>query len=133
MDKLANVSSGMALPDQIAEEVLLIQEVGVRKYEEFRKERRTEPQTTKAFHGPISRTNIKGFQPNQMEVNVTQNKVVKALEINRVILGMNLTLSSKSEKPIDFEKALQYPLSPIPLSLCNGDGTMFKTNKSDLL
>ena len=34
-DQLVNVSSGVALPDQIAEELLLISEVGARKYEEF--------------------------------------------------------------------------------------------------
>ena len=131
-DKLVNVSSGVALPDQIADELLLISEVGARKYEEFKKERLVEPQT-KCFHAPISRTNIKGFKHNKMKVKLTKSKVCKSLEINRDILGKLLALSSKSGKPIDFEKALEYPLSPIPLSLCNGDGTMRKTNKSDLL
>ena len=42
-------------------------------------------------------------------------------------------MSVQSGKPIDFEKALQYPLSPVPLSLCNADGTMRKTNKCDLM
>ena len=131
-DKLVNVTSGVALSEQDAEELLNISETGKKKYESFKKERLTEPQTKK-FHDPIVRANIKGFQQNKVKLQLKQHKSWKTLEINRDILGKILAISSKSGKVIDFEKALTYPLSPIPLSLCNGDGSMRKTNKSDLL
>ena len=33
---------------------------------------------------------------------------------------------------MDFQKALTYPLAEVPLTLCNADGSMRKTNKSNL-
>ena len=44
-----------------------------------------------------------------------------------------MSISLQQGKTINFEKALEFPLSPIPLSLCNADGSLRKTNKSQLL
>ena len=44
-----------------------------------------------------------------------------------------LSISVKSGKSIDFEKALQHPLSPVPLTFCRADGNMRKIKKSDLI
>ena len=131
-DALINVSSGVPLPNDIADELLSISKVGANRYEQFKNERLVEPQA-KGFHEPISRCKIKGFKHNKVKVSIAKNNVIKSLEVNRDILAKILSISVQSGKPIDFEKALQYPLSPLPLSLCNGDGTMRETNKSDLL
>ena len=56
-----------------------------------------------------------------------------SLKVNRNIIGALLTYSAKSGKVIDLERALMYPLSPIPLSISNGDGTRRVTSKSKLL
>ena len=39
-----------------------------------------------------------------------------------------LALSAKTEKMIDFESALEYPLCSIPLSIANVDGKQPKVN-----
>ena len=43
-----------------------------------------------------------------------------------------ISYQKKIYKLIDFEKALQYPLSPITLSIIYADGTRRKTDKSKL-
>ena len=47
-------------------------------------------------------------------------------------LGTILACSFKLPKIIDLEKALCFPLSPVPLSLANPDGSPCKTTKSQL-
>ena len=44
----------------------------------------------------------------------------KTLKVNHNFIGAFLTYSAKSGKMIDLEKALMYPLSPIPLNILNG-------------
>ena len=45
----------------------------------------------------------------------------KTLKVNHNFVGALLTYSAKSGKVIDLEKALMYPLSPIPLNILNGE------------
>ena len=61
-----------------------------------------------------------------------KDNVVKTIETNRNILGTLLACSFKPQKIIDFEKALCFPLSPVPLSLANPDGSPCKTTKRQL-
>ena len=55
------------------------------------------------------------------------------MESNQNILGKLLSISAKAAKPINFEKALEYPLYPVPLSLAHPDGSKRSTQKSKLL
>ena len=51
-------------------------------------------------------------------------------EANRNILAKLLAYSAKTGKVIDFEKALRYPLYPVPLCLAHPDGSRRTTAKS---
>ena len=66
-------------------------------------------------------------------VSVEKDKKLKSVEVNRNILGLLLSASGKSGQVIDFAKALEYPLGPVPLSLANPDGSRRVTSKSKLL
>ena len=57
---------------------------------------------------------------------------LKAVEVNRNVIGTLLALSARSERLIDFQKALSYPLCSVPLSLANPDGSRRMTQKSKL-
>ena len=85
------------------------------------------------FHDPISRQNLKVFKDLAQKVTVTVKNVQKEIEINRNILGTLLAQSIKYSKVIDFKKALQYPLTPLPLSIANADGSRRMTYKSKLI
>ena len=60
-----------------------------------------------------------------------QNKT-KTLEVNRNILGCLVAFSAKTGKAVDYQKALTYPLCPIPLSLAHPDGNRRQTDKAEL-
>ena len=47
---------------------------------------------------------------------------MKTIEANRNVLASLLSLSAKTGQVVDFEKALKYPVSSVPLSLANPDG-----------
>ena len=81
-DTLINVSSGVPLPNDIADELLSISKVGADRYEQFKNERLVEPQA-KGFHEPISRCKIKGFKHNKVKVSIAKNNIIKSLEVNR--------------------------------------------------
>ena len=66
-------------------------------------------------------------------VSVEKDKKLKSVEVNQNILGLLLSASAKSGQVIDFAKALEYPLGPVPLSLANPDGSRRVTSKSKLL
>ena len=78
----------------------------------------------------VSRTHIKVFN-YIFNVKISQIKIVKPIEVDH-ILTKTLAISSMKRKAIEFGMALQYPLSPIPLRLCNGNKTMRQTIKSGL-
>ena len=72
------------------------------------------------------------FSNSSKKVTIEQNKKVKSVEVDRNILGTLLSFSAKSGQAIDFKRALEYPLCPIPLSLANPDGSRRVTTKSKL-
>ena len=73
------------------------------------------------------------FSSSSKKVTIEDNKKAKSIEVNRNILGALLSISAKSGQAIDFEKALEYPLCPVPLSLANPDGSRRVTSKSKLI
>ena len=65
-----------------------------------------------------------------------RNGKLKAVEVNKNVIGTLLALSARLERLIDFQKALSYPLCSVPLRLVNPDGlrrTMQKSKLSDVL
>ena len=59
------------------------------------------------------------------------DKKVAALKCTRDLMGRLAILASK--RKLDLQHVFSYPLTPVPLSMCYGDGTMAKTQKSTLL
>ena len=55
------------------------------------------------------------------------------LQVNRNIIGALLSYSAKSGRAIDFERALKFPLSALPLNIANGDGSRRETSKNKLM
>ena len=55
----------------------------------------------------------------------------KSVEASGVMLAKLLAICIKQDRKIDFQKALIYSLAEVSLALCNTDGSMWKTNKSN--
>ena len=129
--ELINISSGLSLPEEISEVVLSLYSQGSALADCFAKERiMTDPLL---FHNAISRYNIKTFQSSCKSVVIKRNNKTKSINVDRNILGALVSYSIQSEKAVDREKALEFPLSSVPLSIANADGSRRQTSKSKLM
>ena len=126
-DSLVSLSSGMAVSEDISEYLLSLPDFGKEQSSNFIKSRIQQKEIP--FHDPIKRNHTKGFN---LKNKKTRMKNKKSVDVNRDILARLLYISTKKGKTIDFEKALRYPLSEVPLSICSADGSIRKTNKSKL-
>ena len=125
--KLFCLSSALPVSEEISEHLLTLHEKGKSQYTEFIKKRLHA--NGKLFLEPIKR-NPKLYSKSLNKKTVSKSK--KSVETNRDMLAKLLAICIKQERKIDFQKALTYPLAEALLTLCNADGSMRKTNKSNL-
>ena len=130
LDQLFNLTLGATIDDSNAE-ILNIRKVGKDNYNELKKNRLS--RKLEKFQDPIERNDLPLFSSANKSVQIKQNTRTKAVEIDRNIVGTLLAYCAKNEKVTDFEKALEYPLCSVPLSLANPDGSCRATTKSKLL
>ena len=130
-EKLINLSSGVPLADAVAEDILSIPSEGKRLAEAFKNDRIYSKSAL--FHDPIKKCKVKTFQSSSKSVVVRNGSTIKSVDVNRNMLGSLLAFSVKSGKAIDMEKALEFPLSAISLSISNADGSRRQTSKSKLM
>ena len=129
--KLFNLSSGVAVEDDLADQILNIIDIGKSLTETFRNERLI--QHNISFHEPIKKNLIATFKDTLNFIFVKKNNQSMTLQVNRNIIGALLSYSAKSSRAIDFERALKFPLLAVPLSIANGDGSRRETSKSKLM
>ena len=127
-DKIVCLSSGVPVSQEIADSLLSLENNGKNQYKDFVNKRILTKEI--AIHNPIKRNPIKNFNTSRRKTVLKGGK--KTIEVNRNILAKLFSISLKQDEKIDFQKALVFPLSEVPLSLCNPDGSMKKTNKSKL-
>ena len=125
-----NLSSGVPLHRSIAESILSVRKVGITKYDESEKSRLISKE--KPFHDPIKRNKVKLFKDSTVKNTIKIKDKETIIEVNRNILGKLLSITASSEHNIDFQKVLEYPLSPIPLLLAHPDGSRRICTKSKL-
>jgi hypothetical protein len=125
--KLIHLSSGVELSDDITKSILSLPSVGQELHEEFRKTRLLS--TSVSFHHKLTRVKRLSFS-DPLSRKQTTKKLKGDETVSKDILGHLHALSVSESTAIDYQDALQYPLSQIPLSLANSDGTMRKTTKS---
>ena len=84
-----------------------------------------------SFHAPIKKTNYKSFCYVSRKIRLTKKDGnVKIEELNRKNLEILNSYILKTEKPVDFKKALPYALFPVHLSISNPDEYRRDTAKS---
>ena len=130
--KLVHLSSGVPIHAEASVSIFTLDSKGKKLYEEFRNSRLLDSSVD--FHHVLKKNPCKGFgyvpQPTTAE---KQKKKQTTAGVNRNILGILHSYSIRNpSRKVDYEKALEYPLSSIPLLLSNSDGSMRKTTKSEL-
>ena len=106
--QLVNLSSGIPVQNN-EEDILNIYDSGKVMSHKFTEE--CIHSSIKSFHDPIRRNKVPLFQNICKSIQIQKNTTSKVVEVNRNIIGKLLSLSAKARQPIDFEKALEYPLS----------------------
>ena len=127
-EKLVNISSSVAL-DGIAESILNMVDVGKSRMEDFRQKQLISKEIS--YHAPIKKNNYKSFYHAIQKIQITKiDGSVKIAEVD--IFGPSNSYRLKTGKPLDFKKTMLYSLSPIPLSICNPNGSCQHTARSKL-
>ena len=126
-----NLSSGVPADESSCLGILSIKGDGDKIYHDFVDSRLLSEETK--FPDPLTRGKYTLFKSCSRKVNMLEiSGELKAAEINRNVIGTLLALSARSERLIDVQKALSYPLCSVPLSLANPDGSCRTTQKSKL-
>ena len=107
-----NITSGVALDDNITESILSVDDVGKIRRKDFREKRLATKEVS--FHAPIQKNNYKSFRHVMQKIRISKKDgSAKVAEVNRNILGALNSYRLKTGKPVDFQKTLSYSLSPI--------------------
>ena len=131
--KLYNLASGKPLPDDVATHLLSVEERGKLLFHDFNNRLCNEEDTNLLLFDPIKRVPWKGFADAEKKVKIKAKSKAKDVEVQRDILGQLVAISTANKAAVDVDKALEYPLAPVPLSLATSDGSRRKTCKSKLL
>ena len=126
---LVNLASGKKVTDEVATDILDIDQKGKASFNEF-VELRLKTKKVE-FYAPLTKSKSKTFSSVSKVVKVKTSKHEVKVKVQRNLFGQLLVLSQEHE--IDMEKVLKYPLSPVPWSLAASDGLPLKTNKATLL
>ena len=128
---IVNISTGTAVPTDIAKDLLETQKKGEAAYKDFEKDRIL-PGCTKELHDPIRRMKLKTFS-SLKETNTSRTRThtkEAVLKADHRIFGQMILIASNRQ--LNMAEVLKHPLGPLPWSLANADGTIKKTNKAAL-
>lgn len=126
-DKLFNINTGKATSPEICESLLKIPENGQVRHQDFLN---TCLADANRFEEKIIKAKLKTFSDDSSKNRKAQDKRVAELKGTRDLMGRLVILATKRDLDLPF--IFEFPLTPVPLSMCNTDGTMAKTEKSAL-
>ncbi len=126
-DQLINISTGKVASECVKEFLLSVPTKGRERHKEFIEACQANP---KRFEEPIKRVKLVTFEKECAVNRQTTNKKVQELKCTRDLMGRLAVIAS--QRGLDLEAIFAYPLTPVPLCLFAGDGTMNKTDKSAL-
>lgn len=130
-EKLVNISSGLVVGDDIAQDLLQAHQKGCNMYSAFCKERLFVG-ATKDLHDPIKMSKLKTFTSSSTRCVASKVRAEKQIQTTTMDLFTRLLIVSQN-RDIDLKQVLTYSLTPLPVALCTPDGSNIKTSKSALL
>ena len=130
--QLINISTGLHASHDIEDSLLKSVETGRTKMKMF-VDSSLSTDKSGSFYNPIKRSGLKTFEDMNPKVQLKckSGQVVKGHLNPELVFRRALSLT-KCRDDVSVETVLSYPICPIPTALFHDDGTMRKTNKSDL-
>ena len=123
-----NIFTGKGASGNIKDCLLKVPETGRTRHKEFIEACVNDKDR---FEERIPRAKLHTFADECGRNRRTTYKKVAALKCTRDLMGRLVILATK--RTLELKRVFQYPLVPLPQSLCNRDEMMAKTNKSQLL
>ncbi|KAK3097137.1 hypothetical protein FSP39_006702 [Pinctada imbricata] len=127
---LLNVSSGMLASKEVQESLLTALNQGYAMLVDFL-QRSFDSNTSGSFYKPIPKSKLKSFATMSCKARSDTTKG-SAGHVNPEILFRRALLLSHVRPDVSLETVLSYPVGPVPISLFHEDGSIRKTNKSEL-
>lgn len=127
-DNLYCLTSGQRVAEPIKNDLLNFITKGETWSAEFREACFKDPSR---FERPIPRRKLQNFASASLKSKIKSKEKVHEVQGTRDLFA-RLLLISTVEK-IDLEKVLQFPLTPVPLSLAHPDGSRNTTDKAKLM
>eukprot|EP00794_Sanderia_malayensis_P013073 gene13073-biopygen10434 len=93
---LYHLSSGIPLEGDISDQIISIHNVGKTAFNAFVKERLIDKSVP--FHDSISRRKLQLFSTTSKKVEIKRKAAIKAVDVNRDMLGTILALSAKTNR-----------------------------------
>ena len=126
---LINISTGKCASDSVVSSLLSIPEEGKRRHQSFVTKCINDPDR---FEKTNKRCQLRTFANDCIgNKNVDKNSNEAQPKCTSQLLRRIAFTAASSD--IDLEYIFSFPLTPVPLTLCRGDGTMVRTDKSKLL
>ena len=127
-NQLICLSSGRACSDSVKSDLLHCKDIGRQWRNDFLNECLEDG---KQFERPIKRHKVKNFGSDAVTMKIKKkDKKIQEVQATRDLLGRILYLARTSN--FDLGYVLKYPLTPVPLSLCDIAGTKHTTSKAAL-
>ena len=131
-DKLYNNASGSPVKDSICQSLVMLESNAENVTKDFEERLKIDSTKDKSFFSPVKKNKYLSFENANVTITIPKNGKQKDVTCQRDVLCLLVSISYTTKKPVDIEKAMSHPLTPVPLSLCTADGTERKTAKSKL-
>ena len=124
------LSSGAPAPKDVEEDLLNADLIGQKAYQTFVSDRLVSKETS--FNAPIKKQKLKTFSKMAKKVKVSgTSKKSKQVTAERNMFAQLVHLAINHQ--ISLERALCFPLGPVPWALGTADGAPARTDKSKLM
>ena len=125
---LINISTGKSVPDAVSTSLLNIPDDGKNMHESFVKEC---IESAERFEKPVRKHPLRTFASDCV-TNRKAGKNTKEAQLKCTSELPGRIAFTAASADVDLEYVFSFPLTPLPLSMCKGDGTMVHTEKSKL-
>ena len=124
------LSSGVPASVEVENELLTCQALGISAFTTFLKERLIDKAVS--FYAPLKMPSLKTVASMKKSKKLTSlDKKIVEIKAERNIFGQLVLLSKDNN--ISIERALTYPLGPVPWQLATADGSPMNTDKAKIL
>ena len=131
-EELINISTGMIASYVVRESLLSAVELGRTKAQDFLSTRLASD-GQKSFYDPIKKSGIQTFHDMQKKTKVRVSGGLNNLRVSPELVFRRALTLSECRADVTLQSVLSRPITSIPTSLFNEDGTMRKNKKSDMV